>query len=62
MTREDAARCAQALDEVMDRIAPRFSRVEPRRRAQAYLRGLLGPVERKNGWQLADPSTSSGGG
>jgi SRSO17 transposase len=54
MTRKDAARCAQALDEVMDRIAPRFSRVEPRRRAQAYLRGLLGPVERKNGWQLAE--------
>jgi SRSO17 transposase len=36
------------------RIAPRFCRVEPRRRALAYLRGLLAPVERKNGWQLAE--------
>jgi SRSO17 transposase len=54
MTREDAARGARALDEVIERIAPRFSRVEPRRRAQAYLRGLLAPVERKNGWQLAE--------
>ena len=29
-------------------------RPEPRRRALAYLRGLLSPVERKNGWQLAE--------
>jgi SRSO17 transposase len=36
------------------RIAPRFARVEPRRRALAYLRGLLAPLERKNGWQLAE--------
>ena len=36
------------------RIAPRFARPEPRRRALAFLRGLLSPVERKNGWQLAE--------
>jgi len=36
------------------RIAPRFVRAEPRRRALAYLRGLLAPLERKNGWQLAE--------
>jgi SRSO17 transposase len=36
------------------RIAPRFARTEPRRRALAFLRGLLSPVERKNGWQLAE--------
>src|SRR5919106_136816 len=36
------------------RIAPRFARPEPRRRALAYLRGLLSPVARKNGWQLAE--------
>src|SRR5918911_1091558 len=29
---------------------------EPRRRALAYLRGLTSPVERKNGWQLAEPA------
>src|SRR4051794_6975884 len=38
----------------MGRLGPRFGRVEPRRRALAYLRGLLAPVERKNGWQLAE--------
>ncbi len=36
------------------RVAPRFARSEVRRRARGYLRGLLGPVERKNGWQLAE--------
>jgi SRSO17 transposase len=36
------------------RIAPRFVRAEPRRRALAYLRGLLSPVARKNGGQLAE--------
>jgi len=35
-------------------IAGRFVRAEPRRRALAYLRGLLGNVARRNGWQLAE--------
>jgi hypothetical protein len=54
MSGADAARWAQGLDEVMERIGARFGRVEPRRRALTYLRGLLSPVERKNGWQLAE--------
>src|SRR6187399_2929837 len=45
---------ARALDELMGRLASRFGRVEPRRGAMAYLRGLLAPVGRKNGWQLAE--------
>jgi SRSO17 transposase len=51
---EDAVRWAVELEHVGARIAPRFTRVEPQRRALAYLRGLLAPVERKNGWQLAE--------
>jgi SRSO17 transposase len=51
---EDAATWAAELERLGARIAPRFGRVEPRRRALAYLRGLLAPVERKNGWQLAE--------
>lgn len=54
VTRADVAEWAQGLDEVLVRIAVRFGRAEPRRRAGAYLRGLLAPVERKNGWQLAE--------
>jgi SRSO17 transposase len=39
---------------VAQRIGPRFARAEARLRALAYLRGLLSPVARKNGWQLAE--------
>ena len=39
---------------LMARLGPRFGRVEPRRRAAAYLRGCSAPIERKNGWQLAE--------
>jgi len=45
---------ANEVPRVVARIGPRFARAEARRRAQAYLRGLLSPVERKNGWQLAE--------
>jgi SRSO17 transposase len=51
---DDAADWAHGLDTLVERIAPRFLRVEARRRALAYLNGLLAPVERKNGWQLAE--------
>ncbi len=36
------------------RIGRHFARPEVRRRARRYLTGLLGPVERKNGWQLVE--------
>jgi SRSO17 transposase len=50
----DIVHWAQALSQLHARIAPRFARPEPRRRALAYLQGLLSAVERKNGWQLAE--------
>ncbi|MHA4854797.1 IS701 family transposase [Rhodococcus sp. MSC1_016] len=42
------------------RFAHRFSRVESRRRMGAYMRGLLGEVERKNGWTLAEAAGDAG--
>jgi SRSO17 transposase len=42
------------LDALQERIAPRFVRAEVRQRAGRYLAGLLAPVERRNGWQLAE--------
>jgi SRSO17 transposase len=42
------------LDEVQQQIGPRFARAEQRQRVRRYLDGLLSPVERKNGWQLAE--------
>ena len=43
-----------ALAALQARIGPRFARPEVRQRANRYLAGLLGRVERKNGWQLAE--------
>lgn len=43
-----------ALANLQARIGPRFARPEVRQRANRYLAGLLGRVERKNGWQLAE--------
>lgn len=45
---------AQGIETVHARIAGRFRRPEPRRRVMDYLKGLLSPIERKNGWQLAE--------
>jgi len=50
---EEVRAWAAGLEAVHARISPRFARAEPRRRVLAYLRGLLGAVTRKNGWQLA---------
>ena len=40
--------------EVERRIGAQFARREVRWRAWASIRGLLSPVERKNGWQIAE--------
>src|SRR5947199_9681898 len=42
------------LTEVERRIMPHFPRSDARRRVWASLRGLVSPVERKNGWQIAE--------
>ena len=45
---------AAGLEEVHARIAGAFARSEARARVPAYLCGLLGQLERKNGWTLAE--------
>ena len=50
----EVVRWAEGIERVHECIAGRFRRPEPRRRSLAYLKGLLSPVERKNGWQLAE--------
>ena len=50
----EVARWAEGIEQVYRCVAGRFRRPEPRRRVLDYLRGLLSPVERKNGWQLAE--------
>jgi SRSO17 transposase len=51
---DEAVDWAGGLDALVEQIAPRFRRIEARRRVRTYLQGLLAPVERKNGWQLAE--------
>jgi hypothetical protein len=49
----DAGRWLGLLDELMLRVGARFRRVEPRRRARAFVLGLLAGLPRKNCWTLA---------
>jgi SRSO17 transposase len=42
------------LDGLMARVAKRFGRVEPRRRARSFMEGLLSDLPRKNCWTIAE--------
>ena len=53
-------RWPDALAALHARIAHRFARSEARERAKRYLAGLLGRVERKNGWRLAEALGEAG--
>jgi SRSO17 transposase len=54
LTQAEVAAWTAGWDEVQERIGPRFARSEQRQRVRRYVAGLLRPVERKNGWQLAE--------
>jgi SRSO17 transposase len=42
------------LEGVLARIRPLFYRTESTKHAEQYFRGLLSPIERKNGWTIAE--------
>jgi SRSO17 transposase len=50
----DPARWQQLFDELLGRVAGRFARVELRRRARAFVRGLLADLPRMNCWTIAE--------
>jgi SRSO17 transposase len=50
----DPARWREQFDDLMGRIAGRFARVEPRRRARVFVLGLLSGLRRKNCWTIAE--------
>ncbi len=54
LTDDDLAAWIAGLDDLFALVAGRFGRVEPRRRARGYVRGLLAPLASKNGWTLAE--------
>ena len=47
-------RWAEDFVSLLERVGPCFGRHDLRARAGGYVRGLLGRVERKNGWQVAE--------
>src|SRR6266851_3968301 len=51
---EQAESWSEQLDALLMRVGDRFFRRETRYRMRDYVKGLLGPVGRKNGWQLAE--------
>jgi SRSO17 transposase len=53
-TPADAAQWAAALQTGLDHLARHCARSETRAHLRAYLTGLLSPIERKKGWQLAE--------
>src|SRR6266511_1588550 len=50
----DPVRWQAGLEELLGRVAGRFGRVEPRRRARAFVLGLLADLPRKNCWTIAE--------
>ncbi len=48
------ARGQAAWQDLFGRIGYRFGHAGLRQRVIEYVQGLLSPVERKNGWQLAE--------
>lgn len=51
---EDLADWNSELEALLGRLGTVFYRRESRRHAEQYVRGLLGPLQRKNGWTIAE--------
>ena len=45
---------ASEFSQVEVLLAPRFGRRGPRERAVGYVRSLMAPLERKNGWTISE--------
>jgi SRSO17 transposase len=54
VTRDDLDRWNSDLDALLARLTRLFYRRESRRHAEQYVRGLLAPLQRKNGWTIAE--------
>ncbi|MBP2056403.1 SRSO17 transposase, partial [Streptomyces griseochromogenes] len=51
---------AGELTALHERFVHRFNRTEPRESALPYMRGLIAPLGRKNGWTLAEQAGHAG--
>lgn len=50
----DLKEWSREFDDVLNRIDSLFAHSSSRKHAEQYLRGLLAPIERKNGWTIAE--------
>lgn len=51
---ETVCQWSNTLKSFQQRLSPYFARAEARQAAFNYIQALLSPVERKNGWQIAE--------
>ena len=51
---ETVCQWSNILKSFQQRLSPYFARTEARQAAFNYIQALLSPVERKNGWQIAE--------
>jgi SRSO17 transposase len=54
VSRADLEVWESELGSLLSRMHPLFYRTESRKHAEQYVRGLLAPLERKNGWTIAE--------
>jgi hypothetical protein len=59
VTRDDLAVWDQEFRDVCARLDGLFYRTDSRAHARHYVRGLIAPLERKNGWTIAEYSGTS---
>jgi SRSO17 transposase len=54
VSRADLEVWESELESLFSRMYPLFYRTESRKHAEQYMRGLLAPIQRKNGWTIAE--------
>lgn len=54
VTREDLDEWESELEGVLERVRSLFYRTESKKHVEQYVRGLLSPLARKNGWTMAE--------
>lgn len=59
-TEEDLEEWTAEFNRVCSRMEPLFYRTDSKAHAVRYLRGLLSPLEKKNGWTIAEYSDAGG--
>ena len=55
----DPDRWQDDFDELLERIAGRFARIEPRKRVRLFMLGLLAGLPRVNYWTIAEHAGES---